>query len=58
MDPREEEMVNKFFPFTQSKTETFKVPNWAKQLLYQNYTLLNVKKIITYFNTQGDAGFN
>ena len=56
MDPNEENMVNKFFPFASSQSETFRVPNWAKQLLFQNYTLIKVKEIIKYYNAQGDFG--
>ena len=29
------------------------MPNWAKQLLYENYNLIRVDEIIKYFNTQG-----
>ena len=53
LDPKHEHAVHTFFPFASSESETFKVPNWTKSLLYQYYSLKNVKKMIKYFNTKG-----
>ena len=55
MNDEDLEAVHRFFPFTQAEeSESFKVPNWAKQLLFEKYTLSNVKMIIKHFNVGGD----
>ena len=47
--------INRFFPFTKAEnSEHFRVPNWIKSLLYQYYTIKDVKKIIKYFNNGGN----
>ena len=53
IDAKVEEQVHKFFPFSSCKSESFKVPNWTKSLLYENYTLMKIKEVVKYFNTFG-----
>ena len=51
MDKEQLEAVHKHFPFTQNEeSETFRCPNWAKQILFGKYTLSDAKRVIKHFN--------
>ena len=50
LDKEIEEAVHQEFPFSASKYDIYRCPNWAKALLYQYNTLENVHDVIKLFN--------
>ena len=51
LDGKIEEAVHEVFPFTSTKYEFYRCPNWVKTLLFHSNRLTKVHEIIKLFNT-------